>query len=467
MNFVSVTFLAFFVTVFAAYWALPDRWRVPLLLVASYGFYAAWDWRFPSLMVAVTLLDFYAGARIDASTRLSTRRAWLGLSVAGNLGILAYFKYMNFFLDNLVRFANAAGWQLSQPTLHIILPVGISFYCFHTLSYPLDIYFQKFKPIRSLLQFATFVAFFPQLVAGPITRARDFLYQLAEPKQWHPEEFQEGLIRFINGFVKKAFIADVLALNLVDPVFRDPGRYADGTLWLALAGYSVQIYADFSGYSSMAVGTARMLGYRLPENFRFPYLSSGFSEFWRRWHITMSTFFRDYVYVPLGGNRKGRGRTLINLGATTFLSGLWHGANWTFVAWGLLHGVFITASHMLRDWSKDATPSRIRSLAGWTLTTTLVCLAWIPFRAPNFETAWLYFRHLTGTPGERIVVSGLIAAAFAAFVVDHVFGWMSEHRERWLRAIPAPAWGVGYAALVILLLHAVPRQPAPFIYFQF
>jgi alginate O-acetyltransferase complex protein AlgI len=465
VNFVSLQFAVFFVTVVALYWVLPRRPQHVLLLVASYLFYAAWDWRFLSLIVGSTLVDFVAGSRIYDTSSLRRKRLWLAVSLGVNLGILGYFKYSNFFLDSLQDLATAAGWHLSVPTLQIILPVGISFYTFQTLSYSLDIYLGRLKPTRSIIEFGAFVAFFPQLVAGPIVRAREFLFQLEERRPFDPAQFERGAIRFLTGFFKKAVIADNLAILVVDPVFAAPGNYGTGTLWLAALAYTVQIYADFSGYSSMAIGCAAMLGFDLPENFRFPYLARDFSDFWRRWHMTMSRFFRDYVYIPLGGSHGSAWRTRSNLAATTLVSGLWHGASWTFVAWGGLHGVFIMAAHMMR--SDDARRGVLGSAIGWSLTFLGVVAAWILFRSPTFGDAAVYFSGLWGREGMAITPTPLILVLLVAAVVDHLAGLAQERAPDLPASIPPAlkaAWVVG---LIVFAYHAMPRAANPFIYFQF
>jgi alginate O-acetyltransferase complex protein AlgI len=465
MNFVSPEFGAFFVVVLAVYWALPRRGQNAFLLLASWLFYAAWDWRFLSLILISTVTDFVTGRRIHASATRSQRRGWLLVSLAVNLGILAYFKYADFFVESLVDLAGSVGWQLSSPTLNIILPVGISFYTFQTLSYSLDIYLGRLKPTDSIVEFGTFVAFFPQLVAGPIVRAREFLFQLEERRQFDPALFEAGAIRFLTGFFKKAVIADSLAIHLVDPVFADPSAYSAATLWWAAFGYTAQIYADFSGYSSMAIGSAAMLGFRIPENFRFPYLARSFSEFWGRWHITMSRFFRDYVYIPLGGNRISDSRTRANLAITTLVSGLWHGAAWTFVAWGGIHGLFIMIGHAVRR--KGAGRSYIRGIAGWAATFVGVVFAWILFRAASFTVASEFISGLWGRSGESIHVSSIVMFSMAAVVVDHAVGWILEHRPD-LAARPGPIVRAAYLVfLVVFAYHAMPREANPFIYFQF
>ena len=465
MNFATIEFAVFFTAVFLVYWRLTRKAQNAFLLVASWLFYAFWDWRFLSLILISTVVDFVAGGRIASTGRTRTRRAWLTLSLIVNLGILGYFKYANFFIESAVATAASIGWSLSVPTLQIILPVGISFYTFQTLSYTLDIYLGRLQPTRSLVSFGAFVAFFPQLVAGPIVRAREFLFQLEEERTFEFGRFEMGLFRFLEGLFMKAVVADVLAMELVDRVFADPGAYDAGALWLAMVGYTVQIYADFSGYSSMAIGTAAMLGFEIPENFRLPYISRNFSDFWGRWHMTMSRFFRDYVYIPLGGSRVSETRTRLNLAATTLISGLWHGASWTFVAWGGLHGLFIMASHRLRN--SSVAMSRGAALMGWASTLLGVMFAWVLFRAQSFTDAWVFFVGLWGGQGMSVDVPLVAGLAIVFVVAQHWIGWRGERRpvtgartSQWVRA----------AYLVVLLLalqYGKPEAPNPFIYFQF
>lgn len=473
MNFATVSYLIFFVVVFAVYWTLSRRRQNVFLCLASYFFYACWDYRFLSLILASTLVDFVAGRQIHRASRATTRKFWLGVSLVVNLGALGFFKYFNFFADGLVDLAGFAGWHLSSPTLNIILPVGISFYTFQTMSYSLDIYLRKLEPIDSLIDFATFVAFFPQLVAGPIVRAREFVYQLESDRPFRWVEFEDGLVRILFGFCKKIFIADTLAVYLVDPVFANPSDHTQGALWLALAGYSVQIYADFSGYSNIAIGSAKLLGFSIPENFAFPYLSRDISEFWRRWHMTMSRFFRDYVYIALGGNRRGYARTLLNLAATTLVSGLWHGAGWTFVIWGGLHGVYLAINQLWRRWggrwrAGSKTVQMLGFAPAWMVTQLAVALAWVLFRSPDLAAAHQYLRGLLGAGGTvGVEIPLLVKLAFVAFLIDHLFGLTVERKTLSGLRIPVPVKSLGYVALIIFLYHAHPSQVDPFIYFQF
>jgi len=474
MNFGSTTYFAFLLIVFVAYWHLPRRHQNLFLLLVSWFFYAFWDWRFLSLVLIATVGNFVCGLLIHHGRDATRRKGWLILGVMFNIGLLGYFKYANFFLDSFISMVNALGWHASSVTLQITLPVGISFYVFQSLTYPLDIYNGKLQPTKSFIEFATFVAFFPKLVAGPITRAREFLFQLEEDRIFRGEDFQDGCIRLLTGFFKKAFIADTLARNLVDPVFANPNSYSAAILWLAMFGYAVQIYADFSGYSNMAIGSARILGFQLPENFLFPYLATNFSEFWRRWHITMSTFFRDYIYIPLGGNRRTNPRVLVNLAVTMVLCGLWHGAAWTFVCWGGLHGIYLMARHLaprISDKPRNGAQTYWHGaplLWRWFVTQLLVSIAWVLFRSKDLDGARIFLTGLLGTGGgEGIYVPALVWCCFIAAFLDHLYGWFVQNRPELIEKLPAAVPALFYSGMIVFLYHAVPGVTNPFIYFRF
>ena len=461
MYFTELRFLAFFLIVYAVVWSLPkNSWRKPWLLVASYAFYAGWDWRFLSLIVISTLVDFIVGLRLEREDKASTRKLWLAVSLVSNLGILGVFKYYNFFVDSAVELASQVGWSLSSTTRDIVLPVGISFYTFQTLSYTLDIYKRRLKPIHNLGDFALFVAFFPQLVAGPIVRAASFLPQLKEKRVFWSIPFRTYLILFLFGFVKKAVVADNFA-TIVDEVFADPAAYGVAGHWLGLGMYSVQIYCDFSGYSDMAIAIAGLLGYHLVENFHFPYVARSITEFWRRWHISLSTWFRDYVYISLGGNRGSAIRTYFNLVLVFFTCGLWHGASWNFVAWGLFHGFFLVFERVL-GWGDK------RSLLSWGYTVLIASLAWVFFRSPDLTSSLAFFDGLFGlevtdTPRD---LAAIWWVALAGFALIHV--WMSRDRiSAKLQALSTPAFSIAWGAAAALAVLWSSSEHQPFIYFQF
>jgi len=473
MNFASVPYFIFFAVVFVVYWSLSRRYQNILLLLASYFFYAYWDWRFLGLIIISTLTDYICGPLIYNTNSSKRKKLFLIIALSINLGILGYFKYFNFFADSFIALADTIGWHVSWTTARIILPVGISFFTFQSISYSIDIYRGKLKPTKSLIDFAAFVAFFPQLVAGPIVRAKEFVHQLKEERHFSGSDLEQGLTRFLYGFFKKAFVADTLAIYLVDPVFADPSAYSSGTLWIAIFGWAIQIYADFSGYSNMAIGSAKMLGFTIPENFNFPYLSYNISQYWRRWHMTMSRFFRDYVYFGLGGNRKGKGRSLINIAITTFVSGLWHGAAWTFVCWGWLHGIYIVIYQTFRDWRKklgiyNEKPKLLYIIPAWIVTQLAVSLSRILFRSPDFQTAWDYTRGLFASPGQAgIDIPFLVWVGIVSIFIDHIYGWLKEHKPKLAAPAPASVRAVAYASMIIFISHAIPEQVNPYIYFQF
>ncbi len=466
MLFNSQAFAVFFVVVFGLYWLLrrAETPRVLLLLAASYMFYGYWDWRFLGLIVFSTVLDFLVGAAMGRSTDPRRRKRLLLLSLVGNLGVLGFFKYYNFFAGELALLLADVGVTPDAVLLEIVLPVGISFYTFQTLSYTIDIYRGDLTPERSPLRFALFVAFFPQLVAGPIVRARDFLPQIPRPPVLHASDFERGLTLIFWGLVKKVVIADYLGSELVKPFWDDPATFGGGVSLLAMYGYAFQIYGDFSGYSDMAIGTARLLGFDLGANFRAPYRSTSPSEFWTRWHISLSSWLRDYLYIPLGGNRRGATRTYVNLTLTMLLGGLWHGASWMFVLWGLFHGLLLIGGR-LAGW----TDVPRGSLALWTrrlVMFQLVCFGWVLFAAPDGAAAWSALTSLGAARGD-FVVPTYVWLVFALAVVTHVPARATKERLReGFLALPGFAQGVAYALLIGLVMNAESLK-TPFIYFQF
>lgn len=470
MLFVEFVFLPFYLTVFALYWRLESHVaRKQWLLLASCVFYGAWDWRFLGLLGFSTLLDYGVALRLERSG--PRRKAWMTLSLIGNLGLLGFFKYFGFFVDSAVDFLGLLGFQAHRPTLAIVLPVGISFYTFQTLSYTLDVYRGSLRASRSLLDFALFVGFFPQLVAGPIVRAADFLPQLEHEKSLARVDVRAALVLFLVGFFKKACVSDTLA-PLVDRYFAAPGQHDALSAWIAVLGYAVQIYCDFSGYSDMAIACAALLGYELGKNFDRPYLAGDIIAFWRRWHISLSTWLRDYLYVPLGGNRHGRPRTYRNLLVTMLLGGLWHGAAWNFVIWGGLHGLALAAVRYWREATggdRAAPVSALRALLGCVITFVFVCFCWIFFRAQALGDALVVARAfvlLDGGGPQALERGYLLVLLFVALL--HLVGWRhSAALARAWRALPAWAFYLGLGVLSALAFLFVPASTRPFIYFQF
>ncbi len=397
MLFTQIEFFIFFGVVLASLLIVrPNGIRKRLLLVASYYFYAYWDWRFLSLILFSTFVDYFAALALGWTQQPRVRKLLLLVTLVSNLGVLGFFKYYNFFVESLQAVFGSLGFH--SGTLRIILPIGISFYTFQALSYTIDVYRRRLEPCRDPFDFALFVAFFPQLVAGPIVRASEFLPQLksSAPLSWYGAFL--GFRQFTFGLFKKVFIADRLAVY-VDYVFENAGAFDGLTSWCATLAYGLQIYCDFSGYSDMAIGTARVMGYHLPTNFRLPYLATSVTDFWRRWHISLSSWLRDYLYIPLGGNRKGPTRMYVNLLVTMLLGGLWHGASWTFVVWGALHGVALAVEKALGRGFKVMAPSatwRLPGAIGWLVTMVIVFTAWVFFRAASFEQAFLMLRQMYG-----------------------------------------------------------------------
>ena len=469
------------------------RARKAVLAIASCLFYAAWDWRYLGLLLAISVIDYFCAARIHATDDRGARKRWLAASVVSNLAILGYFKYTGFFLDNLNGLF--AWFGVHVEPWEILLPAGISFYTFKSLSYTIDVYRREIEPCRSQLDYTTFVTFFPELIAGPIVRASVFLPQLERRIGPTADRLASGASLFLLGLTKKVLIADNLAPS-VDAVFADPAAFSAGSLWLATLGYGLQIYCDFAGYSDMAIGTARMIGYDLPRNFDMPYASASITDFWRRWHMTLSAWLRDYLYIPLGGNRHGRAATYRNLFLTMLLGGLWHGSSWNFVLWGALHGLALGAHKWIRERAQGDHPaargSRIPAALGWAATFVFVQLCWVPFRAADFETTAIFLgRMFTLQPGIVWVPSALVWGS-GLVLAGHAIGlWCSGRipgapppaavlERAGLRQVPNPVagWsvtlragtlpGAFLATLWVLVLYYFARVGgSPFIYFQF
>ena len=467
MLFVELRFLPFFALVLLVHWALRAHTaRKGWLLAASYVFYGAWDWRFLGLIIASTVLDWIAGARIHAARGDRPRqRRWLTVSLAGNLGILGFYKYWDFFAESAARFTAWLGMPISAPVLNVILPVGISFYTFQTLSYSLDIYRGQLTPARRPLDLALFVAFFPQLVAGPIVLAREFLPQLEEGRRWARDvDVKLASALFFIGFVKKSCIADNVA-PLADAVFAAPGLVSTADAWLGLCAFVVQIYGDFSGYSDMAIATALLLGYRLPRNFDHPYLARSVAEFWARWHITLGRWFRDYLYIPLGGNRGSALRTRANLMVTMAVSGLWHGASWTMVLWGVFHGTFLVLERSrVLGWV-----ARLPLALGALYTTLVWTVSMAFFRAESLaDTRALLARAFVPSATSEGAFHGPSWAwpVLGAFALVHVATRAGRLVERWT-SLPGPVFAFILGVLVALALPWVSLRPAPYLYFAF
>ena len=472
MLFVTQKFLVFFLIVFAAYWAIPwNRPRVWLLLVASYYFYFCFNQWLALVVATSSVADYLIGRGMDATRRQGLRKLLLIGSLVMNIGLLCYFKYVNFFLDSFYDTLGTA--PPDRYLLDIILPIGISFYTFEAINYTVDVYREKIRAERNLDYFLLFILFFPHLVAGPIVRASDFLPQVARPKHLTWTRFTVGGRQIVLGLFKKMVIADRMAL-LVDPVFANPGQFETSVVWMAAIAYSIQIYCDFSGYSDIALGTARLLGYRLAINFAMPFAATDIAMLWRRWHISLSTWIRDYIYIPLGGNRGSFVRTSANLLIAMTLCGLWHGANWTFVVWGAMNGVYLIVHRVFKWAVRDLTAFRaaLETVPGTALriamTFTAFTLAMVVFRSPTFATAEHVFERLfvpshgMGMPIPPVTFWTFVAIVFAA----HLFASRRENWVRWQQMSPAFR-GVGLAVVVFATLILAPANTWTFIYFQF
>ncbi len=461
MLFNSPQFVVFFALVVVAYFCLPHRVRWGWLLAASYFFYACWHPAYLILIVASTMVDYWVARNLFECEQSSHRRMWLGVSLAMNLGILFSFKYFNFFSASL---GHLVGWSL--PRSELLLPVGISFYTFQTLGYTIDVFRGRQEPVRHLGHFALYVTFFPQLVAGPIERAGALLPQFQKPVRVDYDRITAGLNLMLWGLFKKVAVADRLAL-MVEEVYRDPSRCSGPDLVVATLCFAFQIYCDFSGYSDVAIGSAQVLGLKLMDNFNRPYSAASISEFWSRWHISLSTWFRDYVYIPLGGNRRGEGRWIINILIVFVVSGLWHGANWTFVVWGLLHGCYYLAERAAAR--RFDLPPRL----AWLFTFSAVCLAWIFFRAESVAQAAYIVSHLGSGWALGFPVLGTLPWKFlglTALTLGLMLVLESLQGEGVPRAeFPGPTW-VQWSFCYLLLFSIIlfgNYDSHPFIYFQF
>ncbi len=468
MIFTELRFLGFFLIVFSVHWALrAHRLRKLFLLVTSWAFYGAWDYRFLSLILFSTVLDYAVGARLQRTEKQGARKALLAVSLVGNLGLLGLFKYYNFFVGSASDLLAWLGLPISDYTIQIVLPVGISFYTFQTLSYTIDIYRRSLKPVSSFLDFALFVGFFPQLVAGPIVRAAHFLPQLEKPKRFVDVDVRACLTLFLIGFIKKGVVSDNIA-PVLDPVFADPAIYSTASNWIAVLLYHVQIYCDFSGYSDMAIATAGLLGYHLPKNFDFPFFSRNIGEFWQRWHISLSTWFRDYLYISLGGSR-GSGLKAMWIGsATMMLVGLWHGAGWKYVGFGLLMSSAIIVSRL---WGMavpaGSAPRRLVRYLGPAILWYFLFINWICFRSVGWEPAMdmfgIFFFLQSG--GEGVVSSVWLVVVLGFFLMHAAMYWRPY--ERWARGASDWVYAAGYGALSACALMLLATEYQPFIYFQF
>ncbi|MCA9403089.1 MAG: MBOAT family protein [Candidatus Omnitrophica bacterium] len=474
MLFHSIHFVIFFLIVYALYRVLPHKGQNRMLLVASYVFYGSWDWRFLSLILISTIVDYICGLRIHDTDDPKTRKHFLRLSLVTNLGLLGVFKYFNFFADNLSALLGVFGLHSDLAVLNVILPVGISFYTFQTLSYTIDIYYGKLKPTRCFWDFALFVAFFPQLVAGPIERASHLLPQLQNPRRPTLQQFYEGCYLFFWGLFLKMFVADNLA-RLADPIF-NKGPYEGGMVWIGVYAFAFQIFGDFAGYSNMARGIGKLLGIEIMNNFLAPYMAANPRDFWRRWHISLSTWLRDYLYIPLGGNKGGDLLTLRNLMLTMLLGGLWHGAAWTFVIWGFYHGVLLIGHRLLGPWLDKTVRIEGAGEGVWKAAKIvfffqLTCIGWLIFRAQSLTqlgamgkamlTPWV-----TSDPGLLTARLWQLVLYTYIVVLMQIMQYLRDD-ELVIFRIRIPVRALIYVVLFYMIVVRGVTGGKEFIYFQF
>jgi D-alanyl-lipoteichoic acid acyltransferase DltB (MBOAT superfamily) len=468
MLFPTLTFGLFFLLVFSAAWLLrgSNEWRKIALLVASWTFYGWWDMRFVALLIASGMLNWGAARLILAADKAPRLRTLLvGLGMAANLAVLGFFKYYGFFMVQVETLLHLLGWQRDLAIMQVVLPVGISFFTFQGMSYLIDIYRRQTAP-ATLLDMTLLMSFFPHLVAGPIVRASHLAPQFERVPEMTRGMAAMGVSLIVWGLFKKAVIASELATGLVDPVFFDPSAHGSLDLLAAAYGYAVQIYCDFSAYSDMAIGIAALLGYRFPHNFNQPYRAASLQDFWRRWHISLSSWLRDYLYVSLGGSRHGLARLCLSLTATMLLGGLWHGASWNFVIWGALHGSVLAAERLWREFRPKAWP-KLPAWLGILVTFHIVLLGWIFFRAASFDDALSYLSGLSGGGASALLTPMLLGLILLGMIFHFMPRFTIQRVGMRVRALPAPLVGIG-AGLLILVVDAMrPEGVAPFIYYQF
>jgi alginate O-acetyltransferase complex protein AlgI len=491
MVFNSYTFIAFFIIILILH-NLPFTWKVKKinLLLASYIFYAAWNPPFILLLWLSTVVDYFVGRALYKQENVSKKRVLLVISLIGNLGMLCFFKYGGFLLDNFVTLMNAIGVDYHPAKPNIILPAGISFYTFTTLCYTIDMYKRKSEPVKSLLDFSLFVTFFPHLVAGPIVRPPQLVPQFESPRKANKQQLMEGLMYLSLGLFMKVVLADSLLAASANQVFGAAGQVSSLDAWTGVLAFSGQIFFDFAGYSTCAIGAALCLGFILPQNFLYPYAAIGFSDFWRRWHMTLSAWLRDYLYIPLGGNRKGKLRTYMNLMITMLLGGLWHGANWTFVVWGGLHGFYLWVEKFFKDIKEKRSPvlvpvpvvekaslapaflsgKKMTAFLYALLTFFLINVTWVFFRSASFDQAWSLLGSMFGyTKGGAVLLTTLAMIKVGVIVTLMVIAhWFMRNTNVITVVHKAPWWLVGTIwAVIILLIIWSQESSSSFIYFQF
>jgi alginate O-acetyltransferase complex protein AlgI len=472
MLFPTIDFLVFFSFVFPATWSLNriNRLKKFFLVVCSYVFYSFWNWHFIFLLLFSSLLNYAVGRCLGYARSARPRKLVVGFGIVANLAVLGYYKYFDFLSSELHNLAQLFGTDVDIGATNSALPVAISFLTFHGLSYIIDVYRQKIPPSKSLIDLILYISFFPHLIAGPIVRASDLLGQLAHPSD--PAKVQLGLsmMLILGGLFKKVVIASHLATLFVDPVFTNPVAYSRGDLVLAAYAYAIVIYCDFSAYTDMAIGIADLLGYRFPQNFNQPYRALSVQDFWRRWHMTLSSWLRDYLYIPLGGNRNGTLKTYRNLLLTMTLGGLWHGAGLQFILWGLMHGLALVTERVFDTavGSKPEGRSAPSRLIGWFVTLNFVCFAWIFFRSPNLAYAMEYIDAMIAGIGAKSIITPLILMLMAIGSVSQIVPMKFYDKVKILyERAPIGIQIMVPSAWIWLVAVLAPRGIAPFIYFQF
>jgi alginate O-acetyltransferase complex protein AlgI len=474
MIFNSLAFAIFLPVVLALYYILPFKGQNRMLLLASLFFYAWWDWRFLGLLALTILIDFYASHAVFRSTTQKAKKRWMLLSISSNVLVLLIFKYSNFFIQSFANLLSKFGFAVHTPILQLVLPIGISFYTFMSMAYVIDVYRGQLKPTPHLFDFALFVCYFPHLVAGPILRASQLLPQLTHERRIKLEQIRDGVALIVIGYVRKVAIADIIS-PMVGEAFTQMDSLGSGDLILRMYLFAIQLYGDFAGYSDIARGVSKLFGIELNLNFATPYLSQNITEFWRRWHISLSTWLRDYVYIPLGGNRKGKFRTYVNNFLTMLIGGLWHGANWTYVVWGGLNGLYLGIHKAYLDITGKPQLKQIEQ-PRWTFVTpfkvffvfTLAAFAFIIFRSPNFSSAWHYITKMFSFQGGITRVgSSLFILPFVllAFLLD--IAQYTEWGEKFVARTTLWKRAIIFGSLFALVLAAGADNSQPFIYFQF
>lgn len=471
MLFNSLSFIVFLVIVLLLYYSKLFNWtnKKRMLLIASYVFYGLWNPPLVILLWISTMVDWTAGNKLSVEENERKRKFWLLLSMFVNLGFLAFFKYGNFLMENFVSLVNSLGMEYQPRPMDIILPMGISFYTFQTMSYTIDMYHKRMPPARTFLDFALYVTFFPQLVAGPIVRAKDLITQFYESKRATQKQFIWGLFLLTIGLFQKVVLADTLLSGVSDYVFGSSEILHGVDAWVGTIAFSGQIFFDFAGYSTCAIGIALMLGIVLPDNFRYPYAALGFSDLWKRWHISLSTWLRDYLYIPLGGNRKGITRMYVALMVTMLLGGLWHGAAWTFMVWGGLHGTYLILERLQRKYL----PFKITMYNGIFLaflTFTCVNITWVFFRADTFKKSWDMITSMfyTQTAGEKILGNFDIIKVCSIIGLMFLCHWFMRHSSLKSLAEKTPPWALGIVwAFLFFMIVISQGSGEQFIYFQF